>query len=66
MDLTETIPVVSRDGFGCTYGARGQAVYGCLRMGGTFTGSERTFTVLEDESLAAGSRLPIRSEVALR
>ena len=68
MDLTADDSLwYARDGFGCIYGARGQAVYAENLLDGRYIHRERKdfYGIVKPESLAAWlSDKPIRSEVA--
>ena len=68
MDLTADDSLwYARDGFGCTYGARGQAVYAENLLDGRYIHWERKdfYGIVKPESLAAWiADKPIRSEVA--
>ena len=68
MDLTADDSLwYARDGFGCIYGARGQAVYAENLLDGRYIHRERKdfYGIVKPESLATWlSDKPIRSEVA--
>ncbi|WP_154466078.1 DUF7768 domain-containing protein [Eisenbergiella porci] len=68
MDLTADDSLwYARDGFGCTYGARGQAVYAENLLDGRYIHWERKdfYGIVKTESLAAWlADKPIRSEAA--
>ena len=68
MDLTADDSLwYARDGFGCIYGARGQAVYAENLLDGRYIHWERKdfYGIVKPESLAAWSAdKPIRSEAA--
>ena len=67
MDLTADDSLwYARDGFGCIYGARGQAVYAENLLDGRYIqGAKGLYGIVKPESLAAWlSDKPIRSEVA--